>query len=392
MHRRAAIIGLIAALASSPAVPGPAWARGGSRYDVSYLWHTNLGSVRSYRRAVVRVLGPGIRSKLRVVKGNRLYGLIYDRDGPPRSTWEVARRHSRLLTRRGLEPAAPIRSRAWRFLGEEDPLRPPRLSGSLENRVETYIKHLRRRGVLRRDESTAWSVYDLSSGRKLVSINEDRPMQAASMVKPFFAMAFMHKVRAGELRYGPKERRMLEAMIQRSSNKATNRVLKKLGGPKKVNSLLRRRYHGIFRDTKIVEYIPSGGRTYRNRASAHDYSRFLYALWRGHLPGSSELKRLMSLPNRDRLNTGAREIPAGTRVYNKTGSTSRLCGDMGILQVRGRDGKRYAYTLIGVIEKRRPVGDYTRWIESRGNVIREVSNLVYRDMRGRHDGVRTARR
>ena len=35
----------------------------------------------------------------------------------------------------------------------------------------------------------------------------------------------------------------------------------------------------------------------------------------------------------------------------KTGSTARVCGDMGILNVKGPDGKWYPYTVIGIIEK-----------------------------------------
>ena len=151
-----------------------------------------------------------------------------------------------------------------------------------------------------------------------------------------------------------------------------------------MDRLLKEKYGHIFRDTEIVEYIPWGGRTYKNKSSVHDYSRFLYALWDESLPGSDEIKRLMSLPNRDRIYTGAREVPKGTKVYDKTGSTKHLCGNMGILEVKGPDGKKYAYSLIGVIEKKTPAHNYTRWITSRGDVIREVSNIVYREMESRH--------
>lgn len=88
----------------------------------------------------------------------------------------------------------------------------------------------------------------------------------------------------------------------------------------------------------------------------------------------------MSLPSRSRLYDGT-PIPQGTLVYNKTGTTARLCGDMGILVARGKDGKRYPYALIGVIERRTSVADYGSWMASRGNVIRQVSGLVYQNMK-----------
>lgn len=256
---------------------------------------------------------------------------------------------------------------------------------NLETQIESYIKRLRRRGRIAPNVRTAWSVYDLSSNKKLVTINEDRPMQGASMVKPFFALAFFHMVKEGKLRYNSKSKRMMRAMIQRSDNNAANWVLRQIGGPWKVQRLLKRYYSGIFRQTKIVEYIPSGGQTYRNKASAHDYSRFLYAIWHNNLPGSREIKRLMSMPNRNRLYMGARKVPYGTKVYTKSGSTSRLCGEIGILVAKDADGKRYAYTLIALIEKDSPAANYTTWIRSKGNIIREVSNIVYGEMRRRHN-------
>ena len=91
------------------------------------------------------------------------------------------------------------------------------------------------------------------------------------------------------------------------------------------------------------------------------------------------------MPGSDRIYTGVPEVPNGTRVYNKTGSTARLCGDMGILSVRGRDGKRFPYTLIGVIEKEQSAADYTTWIRSRSEVIRNVSSIVYKGIAQNHD-------
>ncbi|MFC1474738.1 serine hydrolase [bacterium] len=260
-------------------------------------------------------------------------------------------------------------------------------STELERQVEAYIKNLRRKGVVKSDEKTAWSVYDFTSGEKLVDINEERQMQAASLIKPYIALAFFHEVKRKRFIYGPKSRNKMEAMIRNSDNKATNWVIKTIGGPARVQRILSRNYGGIFRKTSIVEYIPRNGGTYKNKSSAHDYSRFLYALWKGNLPYSDEIKRIMSLSGRDRLVDGVKEIPSGTLVVNKTGSTSMLCGDMGIISVMGRDGKRYAYTFIGIIEKRKKTGNYSNWISARANVIRGVSKTVYLYMKKRHSAL-----
>ena len=177
----------------------------------------------------------------------------------------------------------------------------------------------------------------------------------------------------------------MQRMIQHSDNGSTNWVTRQVGGPRAVERILKQNYPGIFQETHLVEYIPANGRTYSNKASVHDYSRFLYALWNGELPGSREIKRLMAMPGSDRIYTGVKEVPKGTRVYNKTGSTARVCGDMGILSVKGADGKRYPYTLIGIIEKQGRAPNYTAWIRSRSNVIRNVSGMVYKEIARQHD-------
>lgn len=257
-------------------------------------------------------------------------------------------------------------------------------SSALEGEIETYIKSLRGKGQILGSERTAWLVYDLTSGKKLAAINENTSLQAASMVKVYLALAFFHQVKAGKLQYGSKSRRHMELMIQKSNNASTNWVMRQTGGPSATQSLLKRHYPSLCKQLYLVEYIPAGGRTYRNRGSAGDYGRFLNALWKGQLPQSKELLRLMGLPGRDRLYSSAKRVPTGTRVYNKTGSTAMCCGDMGILVARGPRGGSYPYILIGIIESSSRNKSYGPWIKSRGNVIREVSNQVYLSMKKRY--------
>lgn len=298
-----------------------------------------------------------------------------------------ARRRYDYAPRVWRQPSRPVRD-------YPPPLRPwaePWTAADLNTRVEDYIKGLRQTGRLRPDERTAWLVYDFTSRRFLVKINTSLSYQSASMIKPFIALAFFEKVRQGQLDYTGFHQQRMEAMIQHSNNHATNYFIDLLdqtshrSGPSETEHTLRRRYPSVFRQTRIVEYIPNTGRTYRNRASALDYHRFLQALWYDQLPYADEIRRLMYLPNRDRVYTGARGVPRGTEVIDKTGSTARLCGDMGILIAQGRDGRQYPYTFIGIIQKARPTSNYGPWQRARGNVIREVSNMTYAHLRELYD-------
>lgn len=257
--------------------------------------------------------------------------------------------------------------------------------GQLAIKIDRHIKSLRAKGGLRSDERTAWIVYDFTSGREVANINGSSSLQAASMVKPFLALAFFHEVDAGRLTYSATARRHMELMIQKSNNESTNWVMRQTGGPTKTEAILKRNYSNLCPQIRIVEYIPEGGRTYRNEGSAEDYGRFLHSLWYRRLPQSDEMLRVMGLPGNDRLYTKVKSVPTGTRVYNKTGSTAMCCGDMGIVVAQGRDGKTYPYALIGIIESsRRNNANYSSWITSRANVIRSVSNLVYLEMKKRY--------
>jgi len=395
----AVVAALLGLAAMSPA------AAAADRYDVSYIWSRSLAGVQDYHDRVAGVLGPEVTRRLKVVAKGDLFGLIYARHGNRAGATRVADVHTRLLRSRGLEAAMPVRSRDWAALDNSDARQVsfasvgvPQVSRNkvtetdrsrefrdLEAVVENYISRLRREGKLKDDERTAWSVYDFTSGEKLVSINEDEPFDAASMVKLFIAAAFFCKVEQGGLIYGQNSRRHMELAIQHSNNAATNWMLRKIGGPKAAERILKRKYPDIFQDTRIVEYIPRGGRTYRNKASPHDYSRFLYSVWKEDISGAREIKRLMALPSPNRILKGVASIPGSTRVYNKTGSTARVCGDVGILVAKGPDGKRYPYTMIGIIEKEQRARDYATWIRARGAVIRKVSGTVYKGIAERYD-------
>lgn len=396
-------------------------------YNVSYGYGPNLEALKKTYKKVYQTLGQQVSKNLFIEEtpsGN--YTLIYRRQGDRRSTSKVAGKHARLLKRKkiatslSLENSNPIvfgesslldsteaavikkklaKQPAKTALIKKSAIKPPPLRQSdrdrnyplvktggnsgVEGRIEKLIKSLRRKGKIRGDERTGWMVYDLSREKSLVDINANQDFQAASMIKPFVALAFFHQVKKGKLIYGKKSRAKMEAMIQRSNNPATNWVMRQVGGPAKCMTILRQSYGRIFQKTVIREYIPANGRTYKNSASPSDYIRFLRALWNKSLPYSKEVRRLMALPGRDRLYHGT-PIPKGTLVYNKTGSTAHLIGDMGILVAKAKNGDRYPYAIVGIVEGRSRPKNYARWMSTRGDVIRQVSTLVYQELKKEH--------
>jgi beta-lactamase class A len=285
--------------------------------------------------------------------------------------------------RAGFEGAEPIATKL-------PPPVPQEVQGPpLDEAIGAFIKKMRRQGLLSRDERTAWSVYDISRDVELAGINQDDPMQTASLIKPFIALAYFDAVADGRKTYTPETRRKMERMIRDSDNGTADWFLKELGGPAAVQKSLKKKYPAMLQGLSLVEFIPKSGRTFRNKASVHDYTRFLHELWADALPSSAEIKRVMQLPKRNRLMRGAKEVPDDTVLYDKTGSTSRLCGDMGILVAHGKDGREYPYILVGVIEKSGQARHYMSWIHRRGDLIREVSNMAYKAIAARY-GLLTA--
>lgn len=250
---------------------------------------------------------------------------------------------------------------------------------ALTNAIDYRVKQLRNAGKVSTNERTAWGVYDLVSNRMLAAINDDVPMQCASMVKPFVIQAYLMCHYLKNARLYPLSKRVQEemhGMIVRSNNEFTNRIIKRLGGPQGVQWMLKKQAPHIFRDIHIVEYIPESGRTYKNRASVADYNRFLRALWANQLPGAALLKHMMAIPNLDRIRSKTRHVPGSAVVYDKTGSTAMLCGDTGIIECKSQR-RNYPYIFTGIIERSTPTGQYSHWITKRSNVIREISDLCY---------------
>lgn len=257
-------------------------------------------------------------------------------------------------------------------------------AAGLNHKMGAFLKEQQGKGRIRSQVRTALVAYDLTNETYLVDLNSHRPFQAASMIKPFVALAFFHQVDQGILSYSPNNRQMMEDMIQQSSNSATNGFIRQLGGPARCEALLKQKYGRLFQQVRIKEYIPPDGRTYKNSAHPADYIAFLKALWKHQLPRSEEMLRLMALPGRDRIFYGT-DLPNGTMVYNKTGTTAQLCGDMGILVARSRDGRAVPYAIVGIVERAPTPADYKQWMVRSGGVIRDFSSLVYEEMKQKYN-------
>ncbi len=146
---------------------------------------------------------------------------------------------------------------------------------------------------------------------------------------------------------------LIEIMITRSSNPATDALLAAVGGPSAVNSWMRRQGiddFSIDRDIATLvrddgEYDPATWIDPRDAATPRAMVRLLQGLYRGDF--LSDQSRRVLLGAMSRTVTGSRRIvanmPGEARVSHKTGSLNNTSSDVGIIE--SPDGRAIAVAI-----------------------------------------------
>ena len=146
---------------------------------------------------------------------------------------------------------------------------------------------------------------------------------------------------------------LIEMMITRSSNPATDALLAAVGGPAVVNDWMRRQsitQFSINRDIATLvrddgEFNPATYVDSRDAATPRAMVRLLSGLQRGEF--LSDQSRQVLLGAMSRTVTGKRRIPANmpleARVSHKTGSLSNTSSDVGIIECP--DGRTIAVAI-----------------------------------------------
>ncbi len=146
---------------------------------------------------------------------------------------------------------------------------------------------------------------------------------------------------------------LIEIMITRSSNPATDSLLAAVGGPPAVNAWIRRQGINDFsidRDIATLvrddgEYDPVNWIDPRDAATPRAMVRLLQGLYRGDF--LSDQSRQILLGSMSRTTTGRRRIvanmPSEARVSHKTGSLNNTSSDVGIIE--SPDGRAIAVAI-----------------------------------------------
>ena len=202
---------------------------------------------------------------------------------------------------------------------------------------------------------------DLTTG-KSISFNGSQPFPMASTMKIAVAAAYLAEVDAGRRSlddpYGSTTAgRLMDAMITRSDNGATDALISMLGGPASVDRWVRGHgLTGLRIDRTIAELL----RARRDLRDVRDSSTPIAMLGLLRLIDTGRAlrpeSRLLLLDMMHRCRTGSNRIrgilPPGARVENKTGTLSGYTGDVGFLT--SPTGRRIAVVFFGRGGENRP--------------------------------------
>jgi beta-lactamase class A len=158
---------------------------------------------------------------------------------------------------------------------------------------------------------------------------------------------------------------LIEMMITRSNNQATDALLAAVGGPAKVNDWARRNGIAEFNITRDIatlvrddgEIDPARTIDIRDSATPQAMVKLLSGLYQGKFLSASSRRVIMGAMERCR--TGTRRIkamlPDGAQVAHKTGTLNNTASDIGI--IRTPDGHAIAVAIYVTGQGSKPARD-----------------------------------
>jgi beta-lactamase class A len=194
---------------------------------------------------------------------------------------------------------------------------------------------------------------DLANGR-IVSVNGNTPFPMASTVKVAVAVTYLSEVDAGRRSLddqigGESAATLMNLMLTRSDNRATDQLLAMLGGPGTVDLWLHaHNLQGIRVDRTIAQLLSDRRdlRDARDSSTPMAMLRLLQMIDSGQALSADSRDRLLDMMSH--CVTGSNRIrallPPGTRVEHKTGTLSGYTGDVAFVTLP--DNRRIAMVLF----------------------------------------------
>lgn len=224
---------------------------------------------------------------------------------------------------------------------------------SPQEAVQQFLNMLQEIGVLRKDETV--SVVVRHGNREVVAVNKDVKLPIASMVKIFVAWAYLRAHEIDPTRYPLDDDIMnqLKRMVRLSDNQATNRFIKKLGGPEAVQKFLCLQLpENIHKGVSITSYIPPGGAEYKNSATGSSLVEFMcHLITTQNTSLASQMTIYLMHGSRERMGT----IIPDEISFNleKTGTTGKTVGSVGVCWIDRGNGLEPVVFYVNCVNNNR---------------------------------------
>jgi len=263
----------------------------------------------------------------------------------------------------------------------------------LEAGILNYLKENYELKRLNINDKLSIIVEDLEKGEIVVSIHPDKSLKSASTIKVPILHAYMIQRSKGNLIENLVYKELIEKMIRFSSNSSTNTVIELLGGLAKIQQILEKTR--IYKQIRLIEYIPENGRAYRNTISVADLNSIFRDLWFQRILGSKysleqnmqvsiEMLNLLKLPGhpwiKDRIKASTCYSTNKTvKIWDKTGFVKGSNGNAGIIEINTPFGRK-AYSIVLFIERKdfqSITGNTRKWFEQSSMHMRKISEMTY---------------
>ena len=194
---------------------------------------------------------------------------------------------------------------------------------------------------------------DLRTGES-ISVRGDVPFPMASTVKVAVAALYLSQVDHGrrsldDVIGGQSARRLMERMLIHSDNRATDVLLKDIGGPQALHSWLQQNgITGLRVDRTIAQLLSDKRDLWDRRDSSTPQAmvELLKRIYRAELIKPQSRNYLLDLMAQ--CQTGKNRLkallPEGTPVEHKTGTLTGLTDDVGFISLP--DGRRIAVAVF----------------------------------------------
>ena len=213
---------------------------------------------------------------------------------------------------------------------------------------------------------------DLTTGES-ISVKGETPFPMASTVKIAVAAAYLDQVDHGRRSLydtigKERARDLMAKMLIYSDNRATDKLIYDLGGPRAVQNWLDHHgFRGMRIDRSIAQLLKDPRDLWDRRDSSTPLAMvdMLRRLDRGNILSTSSRRTLLDFMAQCKTGKNRMKalLPQGTRVEHKTGTLNGLSDDVGYVTMP--DGRRVAIAI------------FTRGGADRPRTIAEAARALY---------------